>query len=313
MDQKFKNNKGDRAGCHGPKVTVAIAIHNGAGYLAEAMESVLSQTFTDFEIIAVDDGSSDNTLAILRRFASEDGRVRVITRENRGLVASLNETLSHAAGEYYARMDADDICVPERFEKQVAYLNENSAVVAVGAQVLLVDPVRRPMMKMPVPLQHDEIDACHLSGSKHALTHPVVMMRLDVIRAVGGYSDDYRHAEDHDLWLRLAEVGELANLPDVLLHYRQHGASVGYTKRMEQRRAQWLAARDAAARRGLPFELSEPKPMTATSDRVYERWAWWALQGENVKTARHYAVQSLLRRPFSTQAWLLAACAVRGY
>ncbi len=128
-----------------PAVSVVMPLYNARRHLASALDSVLAQTFTDFEIIAVDDGSRDDTLDLLRQYESRDPRVRVLSRPNTGIVGALNDGMRLARADLIARMDGDDLCLPDRFEKQVAYLQQHPDCVLVGSQVLLIDPDGEPI------------------------------------------------------------------------------------------------------------------------------------------------------------------------
>ncbi len=128
-----------------PSVSVLMPIYNAELTLAEAVESILAQTFTDFELIVVDDGSTDGSLQMLQKFAHRDTRIRIISRPNTGIAGALNEAMDAARGEFLARMDADDISLPARFEKQVAFLQEHPDVVLLGSRVMLVEPYGTPM------------------------------------------------------------------------------------------------------------------------------------------------------------------------
>src|SRR5262245_22908484 len=147
-----------------PQMSVLLPVYNAERYLRQSVRSVLDQTFSDFELLAADDGSTDLSLSILQEIASTDPRVRVISRENRGLVETLNELIGVSRGRYLARMDADDRCLPQRFDRQVAYLNEHPDCVAVGARCLLVDPEGLPIGFTVNELDHDGIEKSILSG-----------------------------------------------------------------------------------------------------------------------------------------------------
>jgi glycosyltransferase involved in cell wall biosynthesis len=298
-----------------PAISVLLPVHDAGPYLEAALRSVLQQSFTDFEIVAIDDGSTDGSGATLDRVAAADPRLRPLHRENRGLVATLNQAIALARAPLLARMDADDLCRPDRLALQLARMQADPGLVALGGQPMLIDPDGRPLLILPMPLDHHEIDARHLLGRDMGICHPTVMIRRSAIEAIGGYDAGYRSAEDYDLWLRLAEVGRLANLPQTVLDYRQHFASVGYTRRREQADAAWRAARAAAARRGLDFRQPEPGgdgPGPQSETEVFRRWGWWALGGGQVATARHYAAKALRRTPLAPAAWRLAYCALRG-
>lgn len=296
-----------------PAISVIMPVFNGEDYLAEAITSILEQTFTDFEFIIIDDGSTDDSLKILRKFKITDSRIVLISRPNRGITPTLNEGISLARGTFIARMDADDICLPDRFEKQVNYLKNNPHIVALGGQAVLIDPHSRELVVLSVPIEHADIDkANYKSGA--GIWHPTVMMRRNALQKVKGYREKFLVTQDIDLWLRLAEIGNLANLSSVVLKYRQNLSSIGYTKRHKQRISAWQATSDAANRRGNPFNIPEPVDNAQKkSGSVFIKWGWWALSGGNIKTARIYAYKSILQSPFSLLAWKLFYCSLRGH
>ncbi|MEI6494712.1 MAG: glycosyltransferase [bacterium] len=205
-----------------PKVSVILPVYNSAHYIREAIESVLAQTFTDFEFIIIDDGSTDGTTDILKELT--DPRITLINRENRGLVDSLNEGLAFAHGEYVARMDADDIMAPERLAKQVHYLDNNVHIAIVGSWAETIDhngnklglynypPVSRKGLRAYI-LKHNPF------------IHSTVMFRREVILRVGGYRH-YQYIEDYELWTRVIAKYRGANLPEALTKYRIHSNSV---------------------------------------------------------------------------------------
>lgn len=298
-------------------VSVVMPVYNAGKYLRSAMESVLAQTFTDFELIAVDDGSKDDSLAILREFEAKDPQVKVISRANTGIVGALNDGLVAASGELVARMDSDDLSTPDRFEKQVAFLREHPDHVLVGSQVMLIDSNGAALCpKRDTEYTHDAIDAGHLSG-RWPLVHPTVMMRRDAVRNVGGYRAKYQWLEDLDLFLRLAEVGKLASLKDVLLQYRLHTGSVCHTREHDQDQIRPELEAEVYARRGIAQPArSDGRAARGYAESAGERlrvWGWFALGGGNVATARKYALQALRAEPFAQKSWRLMYCAMRGY
>lgn len=212
---------------HIPAVSVAMSVYNGERFLAEAIESVLGQSFTDFELLALDDGSTDGTRAILEAYAARDARLRPIFRENKGLIASLNQLLAAARAPLIARMDADDVCMPERFERQVAFMAANPDYGVVGSRCDDIDDHGQPWPVRAVahPLTHEEFLAAIELGLP-LLCHPSVMMRRDVALGVGGYHATFKHCEDLDLWLRLASATRIGNMPDRLLRYRHYPEQV---------------------------------------------------------------------------------------
>ena len=298
-----------------PRLSVLLPVYQGEATLAEALESLLEQSFRDFEVLVIDDGSTDRSSAIAESFVARDSRVKLLRRSHGGHTRWLREAVENAASELVARMDADDIARPERFEKQVAYLDAHPECVAVGAEALRVDPERRPLGLLGVALDHDAIDADLLRGRGDALLHPLATMRRDALLAVGGYRPETEPGEDFDLFLRLAEHGRLANLPDVLLEYRQHPAKVSSTRRGEQRRAKDAVLLEARVRRGLPPpppRAGGEAPERLDAGAHFDRWARFALEDGHLATARRYAFAAWRHSPASARALRLVLRALLG-
>ena len=213
-----------------PAVTVLMPVFNGAAYLREAIGSILEQTFGDFELLVVNDGSTDDTPSILR--SCRDPRLRVLDNgANLGLIASLNKGLDAANGEFVARMDADDVALPRRLERQAAYLQIAPSIGVCGTWFRTFGGTRPTVVRPPVG--PDDMAAKLFYESP--LAHPTVMFRRMLFAAHGlRYSQDFAHAEDYELWTRAAEVTALANLPEVLLRYRQHAEQVSAAKAAKQ-------------------------------------------------------------------------------
>lgn len=230
----------------GPAITVAMSVYNGAAHLVPAIESVLAQTFADFEFLLLDDGSTDTTRAIAESFAARDPRIRVISRPNRGLVFSLNQLFAEARAPIVARFDADDICHPERLARQHAFLMAHADHGLVGADTRYIDAAGQPAANAPIsrPRDHEGIVRNLEDGPN--LCHSVVMVRRDLVLAAGGYRSAYTHAEDQDLWLRLSRTTRLHNLPECLLDYRITPGQVSSRHVITQARhaaIAWLAHR----------------------------------------------------------------------
>ena len=218
-----------------PAISVAMSVYNGERFLSEAIESVLAQSWRDFEFLLLDDGSNDGSLAIMQRFAALDPRIRVIARENRGLVASLNQLLAEARAPLIARMDADDVCLPERFARQIGFFAANPQHGVVGSLTDDIDERGQPYAMVPInhPLTHAAFLE-RIESRGQLLAHPTVMYRRDVVLRVGGYHAAFRHCEDYDLWLRLAHRTRIANLPEQLLRYRHYADQVSNRHALEQ-------------------------------------------------------------------------------
>ena len=202
-----------------------MPVFNAEAFVGAALQSIRDQSFSDFDLIVIDDGSSDRSSEIIREHAAKDGRIRALQRENRGLVATLNEMIDLAEAPLLARMDADDISHPERFRWQVDHLKHHPRVVCLGGGVELIRQNGTPLLSPDPLVGNDRVQAAALSG-RTPISHPAVMMRADAVRAVGGYHADAYPAEDLDLFLRLGEMGEIDNLPQRILRYRMHEASI---------------------------------------------------------------------------------------
>lgn len=202
------------------KITVLMPVYNSRKHIDEAVNSILMQTYKDFEFLIIDDCSSDGTLEYLKKL--EDPRIRLVTHsKNMGLVYSLNEGLNLANGEYIARMDGDDISATHRFERQLLYMEQNPEVGVLGTCMTYIHNGQH----IPKPIVHEEIFCWQLFYC--SLTHPTVFMRKSVLKEHEvRYEPDYLHAEDYEIWNRLAEVTRLANLPEYLFSYRVHESQV---------------------------------------------------------------------------------------
>jgi hypothetical protein len=294
-----------------PSISVLMPVFNAEKFVAAATESVLAQTLTDFEFIIIDDGSTDSSLSIIKRYADSDQRIRLISRPNRGLIETLNEMIALSSGEFLARMDADDLCHPTRFARQADFLRHNKEVAVVGVRGLIIDPDGDPLREIPEHLSHEQINSALMTNNL-GIIHPAAMMRRLQVLDVGGYLARFKHAEDHDLWLRLGERHRLQNLAEVLVSYRMHAGSVGHTYRREQAKSAWLAVDEARARRGLPPMETRPQLAPDTSPFDTRRmWGWWALGSANLRTARKHALQLVLRQPLAARNWKLLACVIR--
>lgn len=229
-----------------PVVSVLMPVRNGAAYVADAMESILAQTLRTFELLVMDDGSQDATPAIVAGAASRDARVRVVAVAGQGIVPALNTGLAEARGRYIARMDADDVAMPERLARQVATLDAFPNVAVVGSACRVIDHAGTVLAERHPPTAHAEIRSALMHAN--CMIHPTVMMRRDAVVDSGGYRAAFRLAEDFDLWLRLSERHDLLNLSEPLLDYRQHGEQSSWHD-AEQRSLSELGALACAERR----------------------------------------------------------------
>lgn len=291
-----------------PTVSVLMPVRNGSAYLSEAIESVLTQDFTDYEFLILDDGSADESLSVLQSYARSDPRIRLMSRENRGLTATLNELLYSARGEFIARIDADDIAAPGRFARQLEFLQTQPQVLCVGGAFDLIDEAGRFLTTLYPPSSDEEIQRQLLRGHC-AINHPTIMARLRPILEVGAYQCDL--VEDHDLWLRLGERGQLANLSEVLLRYRVHSASLSQQAGMKQRTASRAVCERAWLRRNITDGVYEggahwrPGTDRASQYVFMLRYGWWAWNSRQRATAQLYGIRAIRARPLGTEGWKL--------
>jgi len=288
-----------------PVVSVVMPVYNGEPYLTAAIESILSQTFTAHELIIVDDGSTDQTQTIAQRYAASASCVRLIShRKNRGNYPSRNEGMEVARGEFIAVMDADDIAMPNRLEHQVQFLRSHPEHTMVGSQVLLIDPDGDFLGPMEgLPTEHDKIDAL-LLNRQWAVVHPSVMMRKDAVRTTRGYRERFDTCADQDLYLRLAEIGRIANLPRILLKYRRHYGSMTVNQ-TDQRYNLRIIQQEARKRRGLSSlddiempPIQEKKPPTQNQKmQTHLRWAVTAGSNGYTRSALKHIKKSVLLDP----------------
>ncbi len=288
-------------------VSILLPVRNNASFLAETIQSLTAQTFTDWECLAIDDGSEDESGQILRSWAANDSRVRVLRGGGKGIVAGLNLALAEAQGEWIARMDGDDIAHPTRLKKQLNFMQAHPEVVACGTQVRYVDPKGRLIFPTNNPVHHAAILEQLERGLSGALIHPALMARTRILKSVEGYREAYRDVEDLDLYLRLSERGKLANVNEFLLDYRQHPKSANVLRRERQQKLRLLALNDYRARHRLePLKaLAFGRVHLLTRADLYADWALKAAQAAQIKVAYHYALMANLREFWNPQRWPL--------
>lgn len=288
------------------QVSVLIPVHNAAGYLRSALMSMQHQTLQDIEIVTVDDGSSDSSLTILREMAAADTRIKILSRPNTGIVGALNDGLAIATGEYIARMDADDLSHPLRLERQVSFLQSTPEVVAVGCAFHYIDSKGYFLNRNPRLTSHELIEKCLLAGDGGSLIHPAVMIRAEALRRVGGYRQEAIWIEDLDLYLRLARIGRLANLPESLFWYRQHESSVNFTRNAGRLERKLKVLAEAWQARGLSFDDSkiDQTPFSnAFSAEDCRRNAASSLAYGKRGRPWHWMLRALRMAPRDRQTW----------
>jgi glycosyltransferase involved in cell wall biosynthesis len=304
-----------------PRVSVLMPVFNTARYLQDALDSIGNQTVDDFELVVIDDGSADGSTKILESFAAREKRMRLVTRENRGLIATRNELLEEARGEFVAWMDSDDISSPDRLASQLRGFADDPALVCLGSAAQCIDPEGNFLNIEHYPPAHPDILADQQKGG--AMRFPTTMMLREAALRVGGFREPFKIGEDFDLLLRLSETGKMGNLSEVLYCYRQHLASVCATLG-----PQWPTYRDhilnlARERQaGGKDRLQNGGTLTIVSEisadkrplesQVYLTWAHYALHNDNISLAWRYACAAVARRPAWMRGWkTVARIAVR--
>ena len=257
-----------------PLISVAMPVYNGDRFLAKAISSILAQTFADFELIIIDDGSTDSSFQVSREYQERDARIRLISRESRGLSTTLNEIIDLARGKWIARMDSDDISLPHRFERQLEWLEQTGADIC-GSWVKFFGLAHKRILKHPQT--DDAIKMALLFGCPFA--HPTVMMKSELARQLR-YDDAWETCQDYDLWERAARAKwQMTNVPEVLLLYRQHEAQISAAKSAKQqdltqkirRRYGQFLSESMRLNKDLIDEvlkLREPSPQVANMDDV---------------------------------------------
>lgn len=226
------------------KITVLLPVFNAAGYIADAIKSVLSQTFSDFEFLIINDGSTDGTAAIINSF--DDNRIVVIDQDNKGVAAALNTGLAHARATYIARFDADDICFPQRLEKQYEFLKANPEYIIVGAAVDYMDASGNYIFTYHPPyLTDDELRT--MPYNICPFIHSAVMYKKDIVKAIG-YNVHAHSFEDHLLWQKIHNSGKMFNLSEPLVKVRLNPTS--FTMDERQRPAAFHNIKEKALKTG---------------------------------------------------------------
>jgi hypothetical protein len=246
-----------------PRISVVMVTCNVERFLAESIESILGQTFTNFEFIIVDFGSTDRTIPIITSYAAKDSRVRLHEIPTCGLAQARNTGCFFARGEYIAIMDADDISLPDRLQLEIVFMEEHSEVGLVGGVTECIDATGAPlaMRSHDFPAEDGEIRSALAVGCPFC--QPTLLMRRQAFVLVGGYRPVFVQAEDYDLWLRISEHYRCANLKASVLKYRIHPYQVSMRRRSEQTLCVLAAQVAAAARKtGRPDPLSGVEEIT---------------------------------------------------
>ena len=244
-----------------PFVSVVMPVYNNAKYLREAIESILKQTFQNFEFIIINDGSTDMSPEILKEYENKDSRIKIINQPNSGIGAAINKGLFEAKGEWVFRMDGDDVALPHRFAVQIGKIKKNPSLALLGGWCQQINSQGIPLKINKYPANHDAL-VRRLETHRPFFPHPTACFRRHVVMQLGGYRERFRQAQDTDLWLRLVGIGEFACCEDVVLQLRKHEDNVSNLQgHLQQSRS--VAARICYFRRKLglpdPSEMEEEK------------------------------------------------------
>jgi glycosyltransferase involved in cell wall biosynthesis len=296
-----------------PLVSVVVGAYQVAGSLRRSLATVLDQDLRDLELIVVDDGSTDATTSILADLAAADDRVVILRQENGGLTSALSRGCAAARGEFVARHDADDLSLPGRLSAQVEALVRDRSLSFVSCWAQALGPEDEPLYDIHRPSEPAMATGALLEGRDGPPGHGSVMMRTDCYRRAGGYRSAFRYAQDWDLWLRLAEQGQLSYVPRTLYAYRVDEASISARRRSQQLRLMRLALECRAARvGGRPEEpwLSkaeevsrEPPPARGSSDPGNSYFIGKCLLDRRDRRCRPYLRRAVRDRPTNWRAW----------
>jgi len=239
---------------HLPLVSVLLPVYNAATYLSAALQSIVQQTYPNLEIIIIDDCSTDGSMDIIRSYLENENVKLIQHPQNKGVVASLNEGLKLAKGEYIARMDADDIAFPTRIAKQVAYLQKHPTCYLLGTGMIAFANNKIVRYWMP-PEKHEKLNIKKLFNAPFA--HPTVMIRRKVFVQLKGYSADYPVIEDYKLWLDIMEQHKTANLQEPLLFYRKHANNESKKRKITQQASLEKLYQEEWTKRGIAMSDQE--------------------------------------------------------
>ncbi len=256
-----------------PLISVAMTAYNSAPFVGEAVESLIAQTLGDFELLVVDDRSTDSTGTVLAEAAARDSRIRIVQCAQKGRVPALNQAVAEARAPWLAIMDSDDIAMPERFERQIAFLEANPGHGIVGSSAQVVGPNGKPVERPPLsrPQTHEDLAANLEDGVN--LHHPSVIASTALVREAGSYRAPFRFAQDYDLFLRLSRRTRMANLPEALVSYRLHPGQVSTRHLVAQTLSAvvaWLS--HCACRDGRPDPIAalQSLPPLGTLDALFD-------------------------------------------
>jgi len=292
-----------------------MSVFNGEPYLRESVESILSQTFRDFEFIIINDGSTDGTADILTHYQRIDPRLAVHHQQNKGLIDSLNTGCGLARGRYIARMDDDDVALPGRLERQISFLEQNPQVALLGTSVNIIDVSGRRIETLALPAEDELIRQWLFESRRAPFCHVTLVFRAEAFRILQGYRAAFVAAEDYDLWLRFAERWQVANLPEALVNVRRRAHSLSFSH-VRQQVISILAASAASSQRragGLdPLEGRETVVSRellrrlGVSDAAFEKFLMDTYQywiGAMLQASDQAGALQVMREALESQSW----------
>jgi glycosyltransferase involved in cell wall biosynthesis len=268
---------------------------NASQYVSDAVESILEQTYSDYELLLINDGSTDNTLDVAKEYASQDKRIVVVDKSNTGLADSLNKGLGLARGEWIARLDADDIALPDRLAKQMSFIQRHETVVLLGTGCIIIDRSGSEGAHYRYPVDHDSL-VRRLVTYGSPFPHSSVVFHRETVMGIGGYNRRFVRSQDYDLWLRLSEIKTIACLPEALVKIRKHpcgisnhnAGSTALTMGMAAGVCHFLRAKGAS------------DPSQEEDDRAWEDFLCWLVERMEQEPAFESYLQWLnMRRDFS--------------
>ena len=262
-----------------PKITVLTCCYNASAFIEEAIESILQQSYHNFEYLIVDDGSMDNTVDILKRYAVKDSRIVLIEKQHHGLTASLIVGLRHAKGEWIARLDADDIAMPYRLFNQLEFMKNNNGIVLLGGSCIEIDINGSVIKKHIYPRQHNAL-MNRLENGKPFFPHSSAFFNKDIINKLGGYNSKFLRSQDWDLWLHIGEVAQIACLNSPVVKLRKHSQMISNTEEGRLQSIMGLCAMVCHFRR--KWGLSDPSQLGEKVWNDFLRWIEKRLEDEGV-------------------------------
>lgn len=302
-----------------PTISVVTSVYNGAEHLRQSVESVLAQTYTEFEFLIVDDGSTDGSAAILAEYGACDARIRVIEQENQGLTKALIRGCAEARGQYIARHDGDDLSLPGRFASQAAWLQAHPDAAFVSCWSYGMGPAGEILFEVKRSCEAETCMTGLVELEEGPPGHGSVMFRADAYRQVGGYRAEFRYAQDWDLWLRLADVGQFGCVSQFGYAYRVSESSISAFRRQQQLRLAEIARACRRARqRGEPETplLAEAASVSALPSPPLRETAGTAsyfigkcLLDRRDRRALPYLARGLRANPSSLRHWFAVAAA----